>query len=605
MGNPEKIGDIHPFAELFKGATTTVYKGFQKSLDRYVLLKVLNKEFSDDPEIAHRFEDEAKLAAKVQHPNVVSIYSYGREAEQTYIATEFIEGTTLADLAKKQQLPPSLASYVLLESARALKAAHEKGILHRDIKPSNILISNDGLVKVADFGMASIFKDENENGPVRGTMAYIAPELILGSAPSPSSDLFSLGATFFEALLGEPAFKGPSNKQYMDQIVNRDPTSKLQDEEEIDTQLRRICQQLLRKKAQQRYQNCSVLLSDLEGYRRTRGSDVIGNASEMVRFLNDPESYKSPARDKTITVRARSTQATKESSTQANVRERKPRRSKEGEKQPNMARIFAVVGVLVLLFAGLSLAGNFFFSKDGKWGGTNSPNVATPSSSGSGRTVTARRGNASQGPAVSANTEENRPGSEVDQVVNQDVDPVEVIDKSNPEEEAVAADTSTLSLTAIPDVDTVVILPDQQDVELGQVNIEVSPWAVVYFDGDSVGTTPLPPITARPGTYQIELKNPDFPDFKTLVDVLPGRETPIEISLWTFVGRLEVEVYPYAKVYINDVLIDETPLDGPITVEPGSHLLTLEHPTLGVFESTFSIAAGESRTLQFNLNEMR
>ena len=292
MGNPEKIGDIHPFAELFKGAATTVYKGFQKSLDRYVLLKVLNKEFSDDADIAKRFEDEAKLAAKVQHPNVVSIYSYGREGEQTYIATEFIEGTTLADLVKKQKLPPSLASYVLLESAKALKAAHDKGILHRDIKPSNILISNGGLVKVADFGMASIFDDKKNNGAVRGTMAYLAPELILGDDPSPSSDLFSLGATLYEALLGEPAFNGASSQQYMDKLVNHDPTPNLMEEDDIDTQLRRICQQLLRKKPQQRYQDCSVLLSDLEGYRRTRGTDVVGNASEMVRFLDNPEAYK-------------------------------------------------------------------------------------------------------------------------------------------------------------------------------------------------------------------------------------------------------------------------------------------------------------------------
>ena len=322
MGNPEKIGDIHPFAELSRGVTTTVFKGFQKSLDRFVLLKVLNREYSDNAEIAQRFEDEAKLAAKVQHPNVVSIYSYGRDGNQTYIATEFVEGATLAQLIAKHPFPPSLAAYILQECGKALKAAHGKGILHRDIKPSNILISNNGLVKVSDFGMASVFDEKNGGGAVRGTMAYMAPELILGSDPSPSSDIFSLGASFYEALLGEPAFKGKSNQQYMDQIVNHDPTSRLMDEDSIDTQLRRICQQMLRKKPQQRYQECAVLLSELEGYRRNRGADVIGNASEMVCFLENPDTYKNPARDKNVTIRSTST---RQKSKQSNERKtRKP-----------------------------------------------------------------------------------------------------------------------------------------------------------------------------------------------------------------------------------------------------------------------------------------
>ena len=272
-----------------------------------------------------------------------------------------------------------------------------------------------------------------------------------------------------------------------------------------------------------------------------------------------------------------------------------------------MTRIFTVVGILVVLFAGLSLAGNFFFSKEGKWGGSTSSNTAKSSSSSSGTTVTARRGNTSSGPAVSATTSDAQDGATIDHDINEQVEPVEVIDNTEGEHQETAPDTSTLSSITNPEIDTVIIVPEQEEVEeeIGRVRIEASPWAVVYFDGDSIGTTPLPPISAKPGTYTIELRNPDFPEFETLVDVLPGRETPVEISLWTLVGSLQVEVYPYAKVYINDLLIDETPLEGPITVEPGSHLLTLEHPTLGVFESTFRIAAGESRTLQFNLNEMR
>ena len=265
------------------------------------------------------------------------------------------------------------------------------------------------------------------------------------------------------------------------------------------------------------------------------------------------------------------------------------------------------MGILVLLFAGLSLAGNFFFSKDGTFGGNSNSKAVKSSPSSSRSTTTAQRSNKAGGTPVQANSDQPPVGGAVTgEVASTDQDPIEVIDTSNAKENEQPVDKSSSPESAdISGVDTVIIIPDETSPVMGRVRIDVTPWAVVYFDGDSIGTTPLPPVSVSPGSYVIKLSNPEFPSFETLVDVLPDRETPVEISLWTLVGSLQVEVYPYAKVYINDILIDETPLDGPITVEPGSHLLTLEHPTLGVFESTFRISAGESKTLRFNLNELR
>ncbi|MFQ5751184.1 MAG: serine/threonine protein kinase, partial [bacterium] len=222
MATLKQIGDIQIFAEIYQGATTFVYKGFQPALDRFVFLKVLRPEFGQDENLSRSFEEEAKFIAKIQHPNVVTIFDYGRFEKWIYFAAEFIEGYNLSELLRFKKLPPELAYFILLESSKGLKAAHDKNILHKDIKPSNILISHDGQVKITDFGMADLrltAKSEMEY-EVKGTLAYFSPEQILGEQLNKYSDIFSLGATFYEMLTGAPAFSGNNTSEYFDSILN-------------------------------------------------------------------------------------------------------------------------------------------------------------------------------------------------------------------------------------------------------------------------------------------------------------------------------------------------------------------------------------------------
>jgi len=149
MAALKQIGDIRIFAEIHRGATTTVYKGLQTSRDRVVLLKVLRPEFSQNEKLFKRFQDEAKIVARIQHLNVVAIYEHGRSEEWSYFATEFIEGLNLHELIEQNKIPPDLAWFILFETAKGLRAAHRKNILHKDIKPANILISHAGVVKLA------------------------------------------------------------------------------------------------------------------------------------------------------------------------------------------------------------------------------------------------------------------------------------------------------------------------------------------------------------------------------------------------------------------------------------------------------------------------
>jgi serine/threonine-protein kinase len=289
MGVPGRIGGIQPFAELFEGATTVVYKGYEQALDRYVLLKVLKPAFSGDDDLAHRFEAEARLLAKVQHPNVVSIYTYGRAEGRLYLATEFVEGFSLRALIGRGSLPYPLVLYILHAAAEGLQAIHDRGILHRDIKPENILVGHEGHVKLADFGLASLVGDAGAE--VRGTLAYLAPEQVLGAPPTVSSDLFSLGATCYEMLVGQPAFSGRDASGYLDAVLHHDPLPFLASDAGLPPPILRLTARLMAKRPEDRYAGVAALLTDLEAARHAVGHAC--DASGLAVFLRDPTAFRS------------------------------------------------------------------------------------------------------------------------------------------------------------------------------------------------------------------------------------------------------------------------------------------------------------------------
>ncbi|MFK7843820.1 MAG: protein kinase [Rhodothermales bacterium] len=612
MAGLDKFGDIQLYAELSQGAMTTTYKGLQKSFDRFVLLKILDPKYSKDAAIAARFEKEAQRVAKVKHPNIISVYAAGQEKDKTYISTEFVDGITVAELIAKGPVPAKVASYVLIETANALKAAHDKQILHRDIRPSNILISKEGQIKVADFGLASaVSASEKENLAVRSTLGYLAPEQILGKKPAESTDLFSLGVILFEMLLGMPAFKGGTSEELLDNVLKHDPASYLLDDETMPSQLRRICQQMIKKKAEQRYQDCSVLLADLNAFRKSRGQGSVATAGDMRSYLDDPEAFIRKLRDKPVSLRTREVRI--RSDDQQDVRDRKTTPAPKTTFNFNKSKVLTIAAVVILAFGGLSFASDFFFSKDGSFGANNNPNgSASASSSGGGAAAAARKSGTAGGKATPVRSDRKTPppaGNQPDTQQNkpppasEDVQEITIIDEDPLARLIEKADSFAAASNLEVVADTVVLVGDSNR-PVGKMIIDALPWAAVYLAGDSLGVTPLP-IVVSAGTYKITLKNPDFPSFETLVDVVPGRETPFKISLWSIVGTVQLQVLPFAEVFVNGEYYGKTPFDKPLNVRPGSHQLTLKHPTLGSFEQAFDVKAGENKTLQYNLNNKK
>ncbi len=222
MGDESRqIGGYEILAKLGAGTVGTVYRAKQVALDRIVALKILNPTYAKRPDFVERFVDEARTAGRVNHPNVCQVYDVGEDRDVYYFSMELIDGPSVADMLRERgRLPVPEALDIARQVALALKAAHSQGLVHRDVKPANVLVTGDGLAKLVDLGLAkdvvsSGGKAAPQESGVAGTPYYMAPEQAQSADVDIRSDIYSLGATLYHMLVGEPPFTGPTAQVVM------------------------------------------------------------------------------------------------------------------------------------------------------------------------------------------------------------------------------------------------------------------------------------------------------------------------------------------------------------------------------------------------------
>ncbi|MEV4189109.1 protein kinase, partial [Streptosporangium canum] len=198
-------------SRIARGGMATVYLALDIRLDRTVAVKVMHRSLAEDPSFVRRFIGEAKSVASLSHPNVVHVFDQGTDGDNVYLSMEYVPGRTLRDVLRARgRLPAREALEVMIPVLAALGAAHQAGLVHRDVKPENVLLSDDGRVKVVDFGLARAIEATNQTrtGVMIGTIGYMSPEQVTSGATDARSDVYSAGIMLFELLTGRQPYEG-------------------------------------------------------------------------------------------------------------------------------------------------------------------------------------------------------------------------------------------------------------------------------------------------------------------------------------------------------------------------------------------------------------
>jgi eukaryotic-like serine/threonine-protein kinase len=272
-----RLGDYEVQSLLGSGGMGEVYRARDRRLDREVAIKVLPSDLSSAADRLRRFEQEAKAAAALNHPNILAVFQMGSYEGAPYLVSELLEGLTLREQLGRGALPIRKALDYAIQIAHGLAAAHDKGIVHRDLKPENLFVTKDGRIKILDFGLAKLTErkaeskrttpigdQQTEPGMVMGTVGYMSPEQVRGEPADHRADIFAFGAILYEMLSGKRAFHGTSAVETMGAILKDDPSGFSQIIPAIPTGLQRIVYRCLEKGREPRFQSASDLGFALE-----------------------------------------------------------------------------------------------------------------------------------------------------------------------------------------------------------------------------------------------------------------------------------------------------------------------------------------------------
>lgn len=288
------IANYRVLSLLGEGGMGVVYLARDLKLGRKIALKILPRSFLHDPMRVKMFEREARAASALNHPNIITIYEIGRYNDAQFLAAEYIEGQTLRQRMKASKLSLRELLDVAVQTAGALTAAHDAGIVHRDIKPENVMLRRDGYVKVLDFGLAKLIetapvKQGNQDavttikgnaytttGLVLGTVSYMSPEQLRGESVDGRSDIFSLGVLIYEMAAGKTPFSGETAVDVMAATLEREPAPLTQCDPQIPAELERIVAVSLFKDRERRYQTVREMLAQLQGLKQRLDFEAAG-----------------------------------------------------------------------------------------------------------------------------------------------------------------------------------------------------------------------------------------------------------------------------------------------------------------------------------------
>ncbi len=285
-----KIEKYEILDEIGHGGMATVYRARDSDLDRFVAVKVLHPHLQRAPEARSRFAREARSVAKLRHPHILEIYDYsGEDSPETYIAAELLTGPTLKDFVEQSiDVPAEIAACFAIQIGRALKQAHDGGVIHRDVKPENVLIHENDCVKLTDFGIAHLVEQNTftATGQILGSPGHMAPEQIERGDCDRRSDIFSLGTVLYFVATGRLPFLGRNPHHMIKQLLEGEYPDPLRLKPAVGGDLKRIIARALQRNPEDRYQTADEMVTDLESFVHEMG--VEDPSATLKRYLGDP-----------------------------------------------------------------------------------------------------------------------------------------------------------------------------------------------------------------------------------------------------------------------------------------------------------------------------
>ena len=356
------IGDRYEILEkIGNGGMSDVYKAKCHKLNRFVAVKVLKQEFSENENFVSKFKVEAQAAAGLMHPNIVNVYDVGNENGINYIVMELVEGITLKKyIEKKARLSVKEAISIAIQVSMGIEAAHNNHIIHRDIKPQNIIISKDGKVKVTDFGIAKAATSNTITSNVMGSVHYTSPEQARGGFSDEKSDIYSLGITLFEMLTGRVPFNGDTTVAIAIKHIQEPMPTPRDYVAEIPISVEQIVFKCTQKSPDRRYQFMPELIEDLKRSLMTPDEDFVKvvdpdeNASTRIISEQDVKEIKQQIQKKTA-VTGDSIRLRKEAEEERSKKKRSSEVVKEDpdEYDPKMEKITTILAVIAAVIIGV------------------------------------------------------------------------------------------------------------------------------------------------------------------------------------------------------------------------------------------------------------
>src|SRR3974390_2439767 len=293
------LGQYEIRSALGAGGMGEVYRAYDNRLQREVAIKVLPESLTSDPERLRRFEQEARVVAALNHPNILAVYQMATHNGVSYMVTEFLDGETLRERLTHAPLPLRKAIDYAVQIAHGLAAAHDRGIIHRDLKPENIFVTKDGRIKILDFGLAKLqenphsavrsphshaapdaptLAESTQPGMVVGTPAYMSPEQVRGEPTDHRTDIFAFGCVLYEMLSGRRAFRRDTPVESMNAVLKEDPPDLRASHTNIPPAPERVVRRCLEKSPESRFQSAKDLAFGIENAGTASTSDGVGAA---------------------------------------------------------------------------------------------------------------------------------------------------------------------------------------------------------------------------------------------------------------------------------------------------------------------------------------